>query len=93
MNLNDSSSNAQPPSARYTPNCTGKGNPAPTDQPPTHPRVGVALVKDGDIPRVARTRHLREARTVRWLQDGGGLHGWRRVDGVRDVAGCTTCGA
>ena len=46
FNLSDSSSDARPPSARYTPNCTGKGNPAPTDQPPTRPPEGVAL-KEG----------------------------------------------
>ena len=91
FNLSDSSSDARPPSARYTPYCTGKGNPAPTDQPPTHPPEGVALKEIRRHPaRGPREAFKRSTRRPLGLRGGVGFHGWRRVDGVRDVAGCTT---
>ena len=91
FNLSDSSSNAQPPPARCTSNCTGKGDSAPTDQPPTRPPEGVALKEGRRHP--ARGPHEAFKRSTRrplGLRGGVGFHGWRRVDGVRDVAGCTT---
>ena len=87
FNLSDSSSDAQPPTARYTPYCTGKGNPAPTDQPPTHPPEGVALKEIRRHP--ARGPHEAFKRSTRrplGLRGGVGFHGRRRIGGVRDVA-------